>query len=195
MIMSQFERMHIKATGTIQGFARHYFLLYSAVLGVEPDLVFEFGAGFSTQVILCALEDNHRGRLITCDQRSRVQTVEKQLYVLENRLTYLEGTFEKCKIDIGNHFYDIVLHDGSHDWSSVADELNFLIPLIKQNGILMVHDTCHPSQMASTLTPDILQGMPGKLEYMTLPYGYGLTIARVREDFGHGKISPKWRKQ
>jgi hypothetical protein len=91
------------------------------------------------------------------------------------------------------------LHDGSHTWREVAIDLKLIIPRIKKGGILLVHDTNHPTdnyQLDKAVDSiDFNYDDSGfKIERLTLPYGYGLTMIRIMEDFGNGEVELTWRK-
>ena len=54
--MNILEQIAAKAEKGDTGMSLHYGFLYSCVVGLESKNVFEFGSGFSTHVILHALE-------------------------------------------------------------------------------------------------------------------------------------------
>ncbi|MCR4275096.1 MAG: class I SAM-dependent methyltransferase [Candidatus Campbellbacteria bacterium] len=174
------------------GFTLHYLFLYNLIIGMEAKNVLELGAGFSTPVILGALEKTG-GKLITCDQRSVAETGNdpalKQQYP---SWKFLQGKTGETLAQIQDEVFDVVLHDASHDVFPVYQDLRKIIPHVKQNGIILVHDTEHPAfrlrwavRLAFLFTPH---------EKVTLPYGYGLTIVRILKDFGNGEVLLTWKK-
>ena len=64
--MNILEQIAAKAEKGDTGMSLHYGFLYSCVIGLESKNVFEFGSGFSTHVILHALEKTG-GILTSCD--------------------------------------------------------------------------------------------------------------------------------
>ena len=64
--MNILEQIAAKAEKGDTGMSLHYGFLYSCVVGLETQRVFEFGSGFSTHVILHALEKTG-GILTSCD--------------------------------------------------------------------------------------------------------------------------------
>lgn len=174
------------------GFSRHYLTLYSIALGLEAKRVFEFGAGFSTPTLLKALEKTD-GHLTTCDVRSLQDTGNDVGLVGEHkdRWTYLQGdSREKAREAKGP--FDLVLHDGSHEWRVVLRDLIAIIPRMKKNSILLVHDTEHVPTYRLKLSVFLaLLFVPH--EKVTLPYGYGLTIVRILGNAHNGTVAPIWK--
>ena len=162
------------------GFCRHYMTLYAITLGMEAQNVFEFGAGFSSYAMLEALKKTG-GRLTSCDIVPQ-KPQDKWNFINANSLEIfpIKETF------------DLVLHDGSHEKDVVEQDLKNIIPLMKQDALLLVHDTEHKDFQLKEAVENALKYT--EHERITLPYGYGLTIIRIKEDFGNGKVEIKWRK-
>ena len=180
-----FERAH----ASDGGFCRHYLTLYSVTLGLEPESVFEFGAGNSSKVILSALEHG-KGHLYSCDPRD----FSKVLGVSHPQWTFFQGTGQHVISTLGDHrAFDLVLHDGSHEAPEVTKDIKKILPYMRQNGILLLHDTIHTEFGLMEACEEALEDWPH--EKVTLPYGYGLTMVRNLKDTGRGKVSPKWRKK
>jgi len=186
------EKHHSNSTG----FCRHYMFLYSVILGMEAKNVFEFGSGYSSKTILFALEETG-GHLTSCDCRSIQDSCSQyfgdEFESMARRWTYLNKRSSAIKENVEGKIYDVVLHDGSHTWREVANDLKIIVPKIKKGGILMVHDTNHPTEKFQL--DKSIEFIPGNFEKVTLPYGYGLTLIRILEDFGNGEVEIKWRKQ
>lgn len=179
------------------GFSRHYLTLYSLVLGMEAKEVFEFGCGASTKAILAALERTG-GKLITNDARTLEETGNtwEQLgpHRDAGRFEFIQGKSETTYPRIRQGKFDLVLHDGSHEWRTVARDLRVVARRVKQDGIILVHDTEHVPTFHLKLA--VWLGMFGRRhEVLTLPYGYGLTIIRIRGNRGIGKVKLEWKKQ
>lgn len=178
--------------GTKSGFSRHYLTLYAIALGLETKKVFEFGAGFSSKVLLEALKKTD-GQLITNDMRSIVDTGNSEQDLKDNpHWKYLQGSSLEVLKQEKTTGFDMVLHDGSHEWRVVYKDLRKIIPRMKKDGIILVHDTIHKS---------FRLGMAVKLallfvrhEKVTLPYGYGLTIIRILSSYGNGRVETTWEK-
>ncbi len=158
-----------------RGFSRHYLTLYAIILGMEAKEVFEFGAGFSTDTILEALKLTG-GKLTSCD-------IQKQKP--RNNWTFTNRDSQSIDID---GTYDVVLHDGSHVKEVVQKDIDKILPRMKLNSLLLIHDTEHKDYKLNEVKINC------KHEQVTLPYGYGLTIVRILEDFGNGKVEITWKK-
>jgi len=182
-----FERHHANNAG----FCRHYLTLYSIVLGLETKSAFEFGSGFSSKTILMALEKTG-GKLITCDQRPLEQTAifyDKNEIKNYSNWTYINKKSIDIFKDIEGKIFDFVLHDGAHDVKTVKQDLKLIMPKMKKNGILLLHDTEHPAYNLKEAIPE------DKISKVTLPFGFGLTIIKIEEDFGNGTIDIRWKKE
>ena len=182
------------------GFCRHYLTLYSIVLGMETQSAFEFGCGFSTKTILEALKETG-GKLITCDPRSidgseggkstgnSKEDIEKYAHCWK----YIQKISEEGLKDLTDETFDFVLHDGSHTLEIVREDIKTIVPRIKKDGLLLLHDTEHPTSNFNLI--DAIDWLDCRFSRVTLPYGYGLTIVRIEEDFGNGEVKIKWRKE
>jgi predicted O-methyltransferase YrrM len=181
------------------GFCRHYLTLYSIVLGMESKMVFEFGSGFSSKAILCALEKTD-GKLISCDKNPL--SITSHLYdiseddkkILAKRWRYINKSSKEALKDLTTEVFDVVLHDASHHYKEVFEDLDSIIPRVKKNGIIMIHDTAHPTDNYKLDKSIFMLRDKYDIEFSTLPYGYGLTICRQLDDLGAGKCVIKWRK-
>ena len=190
-ILEQIEQK-IKLSNT--GMSLHYAFLYSCILGMESRDVFEFGTGFSTHVILNAL-DKTGGTLTSCDVTHFTKNPNVTDFTKESlRWTFHHGNTNKTFDTIEHTMYDVILHDGSHVGSEVLVDLNNIYPYLKHDGILITHDTRH-----HTLGPDMMSAVEEfakdkDLEKCTLPYGYGLTFFRNKGN-PNNRVNLTWRKK
>jgi len=191
-LKEMFERHHANDGG----FCRHYMTLYSIILGMEAKKVLEFGSGFSSKIILNALCKTN-GELYTLDMRSFEETShqynfneeEKEAYL--PRWKYFQGKSHRTRRKVSEMLFDVVLHDGSHKCDYVKLELDFVIPRVRNGGVILVHDTNHP-----TLNYNLDKAVePFKSDHdvCTLPYGYGLTLITVNND--NPSVDISWRKE
>lgn len=180
--------------GSDRGFCRHYLTLYSIVLGLETKLAFEFGTGFSTKVILEALCQTG-GSLISCDCRppgvSDINWKEMEEY--KNRWRFIEGRSQEVLKSLKLRPLDFVLHDGAHNDEIVYDDLKLILPRMKTKSIILVHDVEHKYLKLRGAVESALQGV--RSQRMILPYGCGLYVIRIDEDFGNGLVSLTWKKK
>jgi len=191
-----FDEIIKKHHANTAGFCRHYLLLYSIALGLETKSAFEFGAGFSSKVILKALEETG-GKLITCDIKNieDVGLSKKDIESHRHNWYYTQGNSLDVVKELNKEAFDFVLHDGSHNWQTVTKDIKNILPKMKKNSLLLVHDTEHPTKNY-VLKKAIKKALRRvKHSKVTLPYGYGLTIIRIEKDFGNGEVDIKWRKK
>ena len=166
------------------------------VLGMEAQSVFEFGCGFSSKAILQALELTG-GSLISCDLRTIEDTgnSREDLEKHKSNWHYIRDNSLNLVKTINSNVFDFVLHDGSHESSVVEQDLKNILPRMKKDSLLVVHDTEHPT-IDYRLTPAVEAALkPYEHSKVTLPYGYGLTVIRIEHDFGNGAVQIHWRKR
>lgn len=185
------------------GFDLHQLTLFSVIVGMETQHVFEFGCGRSTETILHAL-DVTGGKLITNDLRTleqcgvfkdaianfpNWQNLSNGIHEFPPNWTYYREQSSTATCWIRNstsHVFDVILHDGSHERDQVIQDLTFILPRLRNGGILLIHDTNaeewgHDFDLKSTIEPSLKVSGITKWELVTLPYGYGLTIVRILE--------------
>lgn len=154
---------------------KHLLTIYSLVVGLNTQRVVDIGAGSTTRAIRAALEITG-GQLQTCDiDREKYQhlldqpTESFRFHACDSR-TFIEGLEGPL---------DFVLHDGAHDHLQVRWDLERLWPLVRQYGLICVHDTQN-----STLGTEMQRGMRDAfrgcaVSWTHLPFCYGLTIIRI----------------
>jgi len=185
------ERQLTHGPNGIGGFDKHYFTLFGIVNGLEAKSCFEFGMGWSTVTILEAMAMNGGGKLITCDYRSDTPFTGDMLEKCYGGMwTHMQLRSED--VNVSGMTFDFVLHDGSHEASQIEQDLKKIIPRMKKNSIICVHDT------NNTMYPDlpaVVTNFERDYELITLPYGGGLTIIKIDSDFGHGEVKQTWSKK
>lgn len=178
------------------GFMKHYYTLFAIVEGLEAKRTFEFGTGISTKVIVNAVKERN-GIHHSVDVRDIRDTgVEPSFYVesADNwHFSQMNSNLFSAEDFATMGPFDFVLHDGSHIPGEVAKDLKKIIPAMKQDSILMVHDTY----------TDEFKGMDVAVakaladidhEMITLPFSNGLTIVRITANLGTGTVKPTWVK-
>jgi hypothetical protein len=116
--------------------------LYNLIRTTKPDTVMETGVlhGFSSRIILEALEKNKKGRLISVEIRSSVgQLVTERLkkrwdLVVESESKVLPLALKKSKN------IDIFMHDSHHNYTQMKREFNLAIKHMKPNGVILSDD-------------------------------------------------------
>lgn len=194
--MNILEQIAAKSERGDTGMSLHYAFLYSCIVGMESKNVFEFGSGFSTHVILHALEETG-GTLTSVDINDHtVNTNITEFSKNSDRWNFYHGNSNEIFADESVEFeqYDVILHDGSHIGEEVLVDLNNIYPYLKHDGILITHDTRH-----HTLGEDMMSAVEEfakdkDLEMCTLPYGYGLTFFRNKGN-SDSKANLTWRKK
>jgi len=194
--MNILEQIAAKAEKGDTGMSLHYGFLYSCIVGMESKNVFEFGSGFSTHVILHALEKTG-GVLTSVDVNDHtVNTNITEFSKNSDKWNFYHGNSNEIFSDEEVEFdqYDLILHDGSHIAEEVLVDLNNIYPYLKHDGILITHDTCHHT-LGEGMKSAVEEFAKDKdLEMCTLPYGYGLTFFRNKGNIDN-KVNLTWRKK
>lgn len=193
--MNIFSQLAEKAELGGTGMALHYGFLYSCVVGMESKSVFEFGSGFSTHVILNALRKTG-GKLTSVDIIDSKNNVNITNFCRNNpNWNFWHGNSNDLlanDFDLGQ--YDLILHDGSHVGEEVLIDLNNIYPHLKHDGIIITHDTRHPS-LGNDMLKAVEEFAAGKdVEYVTIPYGFGLTVMRNKGNLTN-KVELSWKKR
>lgn len=189
------------------GLCLFYPILYSLVVGLETKQSFEFGAGWSTRIILDALKeaDGRHFSISTDSQRDvmlKNETFEGALddvvWIYSDYVqywTHIQGETPEILKSLPNIGpFDFVLHDGSHTEEVVYQDLVYILPKMKYNSILCVHDVLHSScgkAMRKALSEAI---MDYKHEMITLPYGFGLSLIKIKDNEQNGVVEIKRNK-
>ena len=193
--MNILEQIAAKAQRGEIGIFFNYGFLYSCMVGMESKSVFEFGSGFSTHVILHALEKTG-GTLTSCDVTNYSDNPNVTDYTKASKQWnfYHGNSNELFADDVEFDQYDVILHDGSHIGSEVLVDLNNIYPYLKHDGILITHDTRHHTLGEGMMGAAEEFASDKDLEMCTLPYGYGLTFFRNKAN-RNNPVNLTWRKR
>ena len=170
------------------GLAPFYPFLYSMVIGMGAQTVFEFGVGDSTEVLLAALRETG-GRLYSCSPDSSLSVRDEE----PAQWIYYRTTSDVALPQIPEEeSFDLCLHDGSHSANVVADDLVAITQRMRGGGLIMVHDSLH-SYVGTQVRSGIDQAMHRmprrKLMEITLPFAFGLTLLQV-DRYGADRHAP-----
>lgn len=165
----------------------HEFFLYSLVRGVRPKRILEIGVrdGVSTLAMTQAVHDgNVAVDYHVCDIDSKCLLLQPQLPLTINfHIQPSDDLALEWKFPI-----DLLLIDGCHEYSQVYRDFTNYLPFITTGGFVLFHDT-NPSDIdkhpgacwdAYRILDDLRKlKLQDVIEYITLPYSYGLTVVRV----------------
>lgn len=179
---------------------KHFWSLYSLAYGIQAKLVFEFGAGTSSRVLLEALRLTG-GRLISCDlddprPRWRDSPTAAQ-DAKASHWSFWKLSSAEALVQLSDEAFDLVLHDGSHEEAEVAADVAAILPRMKQFGLLLVHDV-EQHQLGPQVRRGLMRGIAQgavKTSLCSLPYSDGLAIVRVESESARGKVQTTWRKR
>jgi predicted O-methyltransferase YrrM len=149
----------------------HYPILNALVDGLKAKNVFEFGCGGSTEVLAAAAEK--RGcRVYTVDPRPLNKTNSKAEQIQYARWTFFNMKSAEALKKVSGVEFDLVFHDGAHDHATVKQDLETILPQIRNQGMLLVHDV--DLEEVRTAVEEAL--VPYKHAKVTLPYACGLAV-------------------
>jgi predicted O-methyltransferase YrrM len=191
--------IHSAVLATESSLNKHYWTLFSIAYGLQAQMVFEFGAGGSSTVLLAALELTGGG-LISCDTEP-LESLSARIPQLGEAAQSAHWTFRNTPSsqalrELGTEAFELVLHDGSHEPDQVEEDIAGILPRLKRYGILLVHDV---EQFA--LGPQVRRGLAAgirrsrlRASLTSLPYSDGLAIVRMEDDTGRGQVASRWCK-
>lgn len=120
-------------------------LLYTCVRLVKPKLIVEtgVGSGFSTALMLKALEKNNLGMLYSIDFYKDNESCGWIIpNSLKNRWKLINGLSALHLNPLLNQLrqIDIFVHDSEHSYKNMISEFRTVWPHLKKGGIFMAHD-------------------------------------------------------
>lgn len=111
----------------------------------KPDLVVEFGAAFGVSGMywLSALEDNHKGRLLSFEPNEIwAKTAEKNLAAIGSHFTLIKGPFEDnidTELKEGEKI-EIALIDAIHTDAFVLPQFELVAERLAAGGLVLLDD-------------------------------------------------------
>ena len=167
-------------------FSKHLLTIYSIAIGLKAKRIVDIGIGSTTKALRLAASRTG-GTVFSCDADKKrfsdllSQQDEHWRLFLGNSDLFLE--------EIAPPF-DLVVHDGAHDYRQVRRDLQLILPKMRTFGLICIHDTQQPN-LAQGMLAAIRDAAAGwSISLTNLPYGAGLAIIRV-ESGAHPAISPE----
>lgn len=160
-----------------EGTSKHLLILYALAIGLNARTIVELGLGRSTGVLRAAAIRTG-GVLHSCDwdQTRFAHLLSEQdehwTLALEPSAAFLPKLSPP---------FDLVLHDGAHDYSRVRRDLEMILPMMRTFGLVCVHDTQQPDLYADMLGAIRDATRATSVSVTNLPFGAGLGIIRVEK--------------
>jgi hypothetical protein len=175
--------------GLKTGLSPHYPFLFNVIWGMNAKEVFEFGCGGSS-IVICEALKYTGGYLTGCNTGGAYDKIKDQvldyydIYSVHNKNSHETlDLVETLPI-----LFDVVLHDGSHTYSIVKEDIRRIVKRMKQFSLLLVHDTEH-ELCGDDMRRAIIEGLEGiQYSMTTLPYGFGLSIIRIEGNEHNGQV-------
>jgi predicted O-methyltransferase YrrM len=170
------------------GLAPYYPLLYSLVIGMGAQRVFEFGVGESSEVLVSALKQTG-GKLMSCSPDGPPDEDGLTNPYWRNYKCLSSNMLARLPLQ-PDEIFDLVLHDGAHSADVVRADLLGIIPRIREGGLILVHDVLHSyvgAAMRSGVAIAVDAG--GIVQAVRLPFAFGLEVLQVFNT-GNGRNGP-----
>ncbi len=132
--------------------------LYSICFASGTQNVFETGTywGFSTAYLASALKDKHGGKVYTFDIYQKAgKHIPKSLMPFVEMHKGLPST-EMMPPVLAKIIPELFFQDSRHDYEGVKEELEVIVPHLKQNSVIMFHDFVAPEVRQAAV--DVLDG-------------------------------------
>lgn len=165
---------------------KHLLIIYSFAVGVNAQRTLDLGIGDTTRALRAAM-DVTGGKLFSCDiDRKRFAPLLNQVSPAWE--LYLEPSDSFLKKMVPP--FDFILHDAAHDYWQVRQDLELMIPMMRQFGMICIHDTQH-SDIGDQMPKAIRDGCRDhQVSWVHLPFSYGMTVLRVEESTHPAVLSP-----
>jgi hypothetical protein len=169
---------------------KHLLIIYSLAIGVNAQRIIELGIGSTTRTLRAAALQTG-GKVFSCDldrQRfSRLLTNVTPEWSLQ-----LSSSTEFLKNIVAP--LDFVVHDAAHDYGQVKMDLELIFPMMRQFGLVCIHDTQHNILGKEMILAIKDASKNAQISFVSLPFQYGLTILRI-EQSQYKTIPPAWTDQ
>jgi hypothetical protein len=116
-----------------------------------------------------------------------VDILDSYELIKHNRNTiWFQGKSEDFLKQYSNIKFDLVFIDADHSHEASLLDFQMVLPLVSQNGLILLHDTYPPSVEYTSLsycgeaykTADYIRKNYQQVECMTFPFYYGITVVR-----------------
>jgi len=120
------------------------YLLWEVAYESGAQNILEIGGGQmqSGRVFLSGLMEKREGMLTTIDLKDRTHRLAKEMLPYFRMIVGNSHNNETLK-KVSDRKYDILLIDGDHSYEGVKRDFEMYAPLIKEKGIIFLHDICN----------------------------------------------------
>lgn len=161
---------------------QHAAIVFNIIKNISPDLVLEIGirSGVSSKFLMQGMaESSFEGEYHGCDINENIVRHE----ICKNTTFHIMKSDDLAKI--WNKPIDVLFIDGDHSYEQVKKDYENFIKYVNINGFIFFHDTYPPTEeykkpsrcgTAYKILEDLRRD--GRVESITFPYSFGLTICR-----------------
>lgn len=165
--------------------SKHLLTLYAIARGLKAKKILEVGFGRSTPVLARAAMENN-GKLLSCDW-------DNFSYVLTKKEKKVVDFYfgEVGKIWEKDEGYDMAFLDyfskPGKKIPYLISEVESCINKIKKNGIIVVHDVFMDKFRIGSALDQLVKDRDD-LEYVVMPFNYGLGVFRCKAESKYGTV-------
>ena len=114
--------------------------LYALALGLNVQLVYEWGVGQSTLAFLRAVQRTG-GHVVSCDINAGMADFVRNIAPDAMARWTLHNLSSEKMWEIVHDQADLIFIDGCHSYSCVVEEVPMYWSLLKADGLMVLHDT------------------------------------------------------
>jgi len=178
--------------------SKHLLILYSIARGLNAKKILEIGFGRSSFVLAKAVHENN-GKLVCCDYRTGKKNIN---------YSYLFSKKEKKVVDFVCGDTNLIWErDEGFDFAFMdyfgkpgkkipylRNEVENCVNKMKTNGVIAIHDVFVENCRIRDAIKEVFLSRKD-LEYMVLPYNYGLGLFRYKGESKYGEIEDNFIKK
>ncbi len=179
--------------------SKHLLTLYSVARGLHAKTMVEIGFGRSSFILARAAAENN-GTLLSCDVRDFSYLFTPQ----EKEVTkFIHGKSDEVWKSVSRQGIDFAFLDyfssPALDKGFVNHEINTCLSVLKENGVIAVHDTIVDKyKLKNTFSKFKTKAgvmHNNKIEVLSLPFNYGLGLIRKLDPSPYGAIGDIYLKK
>lgn len=179
--------------------SKHLLTLYGIARGLNAKTIVEVGFGRSSFILAKAAAEN-QGQLITCDMRDFSYLFNNKEKSVTN---FIHGKSDVVWNQLRNQGIDFAFLDYFSSPSIKKDfvqkEVAKCLNLLKQNGVIAIHDTIVEKysirEVIDSLKTNFGLIHNNAVEVLSLPYNYGLGLIRKVESSPLGTLNDTYLKK
>lgn len=176
--------------------SKHLLTLYSLATGVKPGNILEIGFGRSS-FLLARVAKEQEAHFFSCDTRDFSYLLsEEEKSVTSFIHGYSDEVWKNPKIISDGIDFAFLDYFSGVEVSErfIKTEIKKCLQFIKTNGLIAIHDSIDPRYNVQKALKSLVRWRRD-LEYVSLPYNYGLGILKYTGKSKYGVVEDHWKKK